>query len=124
MNPHTPKWASTLGVGVPMDFRIFKGRLQGSKLIGLKSSLYHQKVLETQMFKMGLPIDSRPLKVKNRSDLLTCRWRATYCWKSLDKGYNFALEFTSIGDLHKEYQAFKVAKVVILGISRFPTQES
>jgi hypothetical protein len=24
MNPHTPKWAPTLGVGVPMDFRIFR----------------------------------------------------------------------------------------------------
>jgi len=43
----------TLGVKVPMDSRIFKGRLQGSKLIGL-SFLYHWKVLEMQMFKMGL----------------------------------------------------------------------
>jgi hypothetical protein len=25
MNPHTPKWAPTWGVGVPMDFRVFKG---------------------------------------------------------------------------------------------------
>jgi len=24
MNPHTPKGASTLGVGVPMDFQIFR----------------------------------------------------------------------------------------------------
>ncbi len=24
MNPHIPKGASTLGIGVPMDFRIFK----------------------------------------------------------------------------------------------------
>jgi len=27
MNPHTPKWAPTLGVGVPMDFQIFKEQL-------------------------------------------------------------------------------------------------
>jgi hypothetical protein len=47
MNPHTPKWALTLGVGIPMDSRIFKTRLQGSKLIGLKSSLYHRKYLKT-----------------------------------------------------------------------------
>jgi hypothetical protein len=39
MNPHTPKWAPTLGVGVPMDFRIFRRQFQGSKFIGLKSSL-------------------------------------------------------------------------------------
>jgi hypothetical protein len=37
MNPHTPKWASTLEVVVPMDSQIFKGWLQGSKLIGLTS---------------------------------------------------------------------------------------
>jgi hypothetical protein len=24
MNPHTPKWAPTLGVGVLMDFQIFR----------------------------------------------------------------------------------------------------
>jgi hypothetical protein len=27
MNPHTPKGTPTLGVGVPMDFRIFRERL-------------------------------------------------------------------------------------------------
>jgi hypothetical protein len=31
LNPHTPKWALTLGVGVLMDFQIFKGQLQGVK---------------------------------------------------------------------------------------------
>jgi len=36
MNPHTPKWAPTLGIGVPMDFRIFKRKLQGLKFIRLK----------------------------------------------------------------------------------------
>ncbi len=47
MNPHTPKGASILGVGVSVDFRIFIKRLQGSKLNGLKSFLYHWKVLRT-----------------------------------------------------------------------------
>jgi hypothetical protein len=27
MNPHTPKWAPILGVGVLMDSQIFKGQL-------------------------------------------------------------------------------------------------
>ncbi len=49
MNPHTPKWAPTLGVGVPMDSWIFKERLQGSKLIRLKSYLNHWKALGTKM---------------------------------------------------------------------------
>jgi len=30
--------------------------------------------------------DSRPEKVGNRSDLLSCRQRATYRWKALDEG--------------------------------------
>jgi hypothetical protein len=52
INPHTPKGTPTLGVGVPMDSRIFRVRLQGSKPIDLKSSLYHWKVIKTKMFKM------------------------------------------------------------------------
>jgi hypothetical protein len=41
MNMHTPKWVPILGVGTPMDFRIFKKVFQGSKFIGLKNKLYH-----------------------------------------------------------------------------------
>jgi hypothetical protein len=33
--------------------------------------------------------DSRPLKVRNRPNLLAFRRRATYRWKDLDEGYNF-----------------------------------
>jgi hypothetical protein len=47
MNPHTPKWTPTLGIGIPMHSQIFKGRFQGPKFIGLESSLYHWKDLET-----------------------------------------------------------------------------
>jgi hypothetical protein len=47
MNLHTPKWTPILGVQVPMDYRIFKGQLQGSKPIGLKGFLYHWKKNET-----------------------------------------------------------------------------
>jgi hypothetical protein len=54
MNPHTPKWPPTLGVGVPMDSWIFREPLQRSKLIGSKSSLYHWKNIKTYMSKMGL----------------------------------------------------------------------
>ncbi len=54
MSPHTPKWVPILGVEVSMDFQIFREKFQGSKLIGLKISLYHQKYFETKMTKMGL----------------------------------------------------------------------
>jgi hypothetical protein len=53
MNPHTFKWVPTLGVGLSMDFWIFKRQFQRSKFIGLKISIYHWKALETQMSKMG-----------------------------------------------------------------------
>jgi len=51
MNPHILKGASTLGVGVLVDSRIFRERLQGSKLNGLWSSLYHKKLLELKCLK-------------------------------------------------------------------------
>jgi len=43
MNLHTPKWTPTLGIGVPMNSWIFIKQFQGSKPIGLRSSLYHWK---------------------------------------------------------------------------------
>jgi hypothetical protein len=51
MNLHTPKGASILGVWIPVDFRVFRGQLQGSKLNELRSFLYH--ALRTYMSKMG-----------------------------------------------------------------------
>jgi hypothetical protein len=49
MNPHTPKWVPILGIGLQMDFRIYRGRLQGSKLIALKIFLHHWKALRKLM---------------------------------------------------------------------------
>jgi hypothetical protein len=64
MNPHTPKKASTFGVGIPVDSWIFRRWLQGSKPNGLNSSLYHWKDIETQMSKMGLHDSFEHLKCK------------------------------------------------------------
>jgi hypothetical protein len=64
--------------------------------------------------------DSRPLKVGNRPNFLVCKQRATYRWKDLDKGYNFALDLITIEGLHKKLCAFKVAKVLVVAISGFP----
>ncbi len=64
--------------------------------------------------------DSRPLKVENRPDFLGCRWRATYRWKALDKGYNFVSNLVAIRGLHKKLCALKVAGVPIHGISGLP----
>jgi hypothetical protein len=51
--------------------------------------------------------DSQPLKVGNRPHLFVWRWCATYRWKDLDDGYNFALDLISIGGLHKKLWASK-----------------
>jgi hypothetical protein len=64
--------------------------------------------------------DSRPLKVGNRPDLLGYRRRATYRWKALDEGYNFALDRTMIGGLQKKLCAPKVSGILVGGISRLP----
>jgi hypothetical protein len=62
----------------------------------------------------------RPLKVKNRPNFLVCRWCATYFWKVLDEGYNFALNLISIKGFHTKLWAPKVTRVPTLGISRLP----
>jgi len=48
------------------------------------------------------------------------RWRATYHWKSIDKGYNLALDFISIRGLYTKLWGPKVAGVSILAISGLP----
>jgi hypothetical protein len=64
--------------------------------------------------------DSRPLRVRNRPDSLACRLRATYCWKALDKGYNFVLDIIAIGGIQKKLHAFKVVEVPTIAISGLP----
>jgi hypothetical protein len=122
MNPHTPKGAPTLGVGVSMDSQIFIEQLQRSNssnwevfyIIGnlLKRSYDQKKGRESNW-----QFNSRPLKVKNLLDLFACRWHATYCWKALDKGYNFALDLISIRRLNTKLWAPKVTGVPVVGIS-------
>jgi hypothetical protein len=59
----------------------------------------------------------KSLKVKNQLDFLACRFCATYRWKALDKGYNFASDLISIGGLQAKLWDPKVAGVVTLAIS-------
>jgi hypothetical protein len=58
--------------------------------------------------KSNWQFDSRPLKVKNRPNSLACRQRATYHWKTVNEGYNFALDGIAIGGRHKKLCALKV----------------
>jgi hypothetical protein len=139
MNPHIPKWAPTLGVGVSMDFQIFKWQFQGLKLIGLESFLDCWNLLERKCLKCthmihlitlninygqkkgwesNCQFDFRPLKVENRPDLLMCRWHATYHLKALDKDYNFSFYLTLIGGLQKKVISFQSHSSPNLGIPR------
>jgi len=70
--------------------------------------------------KLNWQFDSRPLKVRNRPDFLVYRWHATYRWKALKKGHNFAFNFISIKGLHTKLWGPKVKGVPTLGISGFP----
>jgi hypothetical protein len=54
------------------------------------------------------------------SDFVAYRWRATCCWKALDKGYNFALDLISIQDLHAKLWGPKIMEVLTLVISGLP----
>jgi hypothetical protein len=67
-----------------------------------------------------LPIWLPTIKSWNHLDFVACRWRATYRWKALDKGYNLALNLTSIKGLHTKLWAPKVADILTLGIPRLP----
>jgi hypothetical protein len=51
IGPHIPKGTPTLGIGVLVDFQMFIEWLQGSKPNGLKSSLYHLKILKHRCLK-------------------------------------------------------------------------
>jgi len=141
VNTHTPKATPTLGDGIPMESRNFKERLQGSKPNGLWCFYIIGKFLECRCLKWAriahldiwnvsygqkkgresnCQFDSRPQKVGNWPDLLSCRERATYRWKALDDSCNFALDHTSIEGLFAKLWGSKVAGVPVGGISGLP----
>jgi len=138
----------TLPNGLPLwelESWIFKEGFEGSKLIGLKNSLHYWTLLRCRCLKWARMIHSNtynisydrkkgqeskcqfdfwPLKVGNLFELRACKWCATYCWKYLDKEYNFSLNLISIGGLHERLWASKVTRIPILGILGLSTWES
>jgi len=72
--------------------------------------------------KSNYQFDSWPQKVRNRPDLLSCRGRVTYCWKTLDKSYNFALDCIVIRGLLAMLWGSKVARVPFDTISGLPLE--
>jgi hypothetical protein len=74
--------------------------------------------------KSNWQFDSRPLKIGSHPDFLACRWCATYCWKAIDKGYNFVLDLISIQVLHAKLWACKVVGVLVVIISGLSRQNA
>jgi hypothetical protein len=59
-----------------------------------------------------------PDHLKSRIDPISLH--ATYCWKALNKGYNFALDLVAITGLHTKLCALKVAGILVVRISGLP----
>jgi len=114
----------------PLDWRVFYIIRKLLKLRCLKwARMTHLDIWNTSYGQKkgqesNWQFDSRSLKVKNRPDSLACRWSATYRWKDLDQGYNFALELISIGGLCAKLWAPKVVRVQVVGISGLPKQNA
>jgi hypothetical protein len=92
--------------------------------MGLHCSFGHlkHKLWPKEGSGVNCQFDSRPLKVGNRPDLLVYRGLATYCWKALNKSYNFALDRTSIEGLLAKLWGSKVAGVPIWAILGLPLE--
>jgi len=52
--------------------------------------------------------NSRPQKVRNRTDPRVCRWSATHCWKAFQESYKFASDLIPIQGLSQELWVPKV----------------
>ncbi len=63
-------------------------------------TLQTQVMAKRRVMSQIAKLDYWPLKVRNLLDFLLFRWRATYRWKDLNKGYNFALDLISIKILY------------------------
>jgi hypothetical protein len=141
MNLHTPKWVPIMGVGVQWILEHLESNFRGQNTLDWKVPYIIRKLLKLKCLKWvcmthlgsynttygqkkgwesNWQFDSQPLKVRNHLVFLLCRWRVTYHWKVRDEGYNFALDFISVGGSHTKLWAPKVARIPTLGISRLP----
>jgi hypothetical protein len=84
------------------------------------SSIWNTSYGQKKGQESNCQFDSRPQKARNRPDLLSCRRRATYRWKALDKSYNFALDRITIRGFLAKLWGSKVTEVPFGAISGFP----
>jgi len=141
MNPHTPERVPLWELESRWTPKFLEGDCRGQTSMDWGVSYIIGKFLECRCLKWAcishLDIwntsygqkkgqesnwlfDSRLLKVRSQPYFVTCRWRATCCWKALDEGCNFALDLISIQGLNTKLWGPKVAGVptlAILGLS-------
>jgi hypothetical protein len=139
--PSHPKGGSLWELESQWTPEFLEGNCKGQNLMTWKALYTNGKILECRYLKWAhiahwdvwntsygqkkgressWQFDSRPLKVRNWPDFRACRWCATYHWKALDEGYNFALDLISIRGLHAKLRCPKVAGVPTLAISGLP----
>ncbi len=78
---------------------IIENLLEQMSKIGSHDPFEHLKHKLWPKERLGVKLSVWLLTIKSQEslDFLTCRWCATYHWKSLDEGYNFASDRISIG---------------------------
>jgi hypothetical protein len=123
MNPHTPKWTPTLGIGVPLDSRTFKEILRGQNSLDWIFFCIIRKLLERTCLKWACMTHLETSNTsygqkKSEEGPLKSRIYLKYHWKALDEGYNFASNIISIRGLHVKLWAPKVKRVPIMKISK------
>jgi hypothetical protein len=115
---HSLDWKVPYTIGKILRHRYLKWALM------IHLSIYNTNYGKKKGWESKCQFDSWPLKVRNRLEIRDYKCHITYPWKVLEKGYNFSLNLTSIGGLHKKLWASKVARVSILGFFRHWTWKS
>jgi hypothetical protein len=136
MSPHTPKWTSTLGVGILMESlrspEFLKNDFKGWKSLDWRHPYTIEKLLRHRCIKwacmihlntyntsfgrkksqkLKCQIDFWPLTVGNHPNLNVFRGHVTYHWNALDKGYNFALDLTNYIRSYKKLWASRKVRI-------------
>ncbi len=157
------EWAHTLSNGLPFwelkslwSLKFLKNNLKSQNSLNWKLLYTIGKILRLRCLKWAHMIhlstyntsygqkkgreskcqfDSQPLKIGNPLNWSSYKWCATYRWKALDKGYNFASNLVTIEGLNKKlwasnfvkslnFENFGIPDLEVLGKMTFGCQPS
>ncbi len=89
-----------------------------------RASTYEHSVGQKNVQESNWQFDSRPRKVENRLVFLACKWHATYHWKVVDEGYNFASNLISNQRFARKVMGLQSCENPNLAISGLPLGSS